>query len=244
MKKHEKKILIIFLLFFIYFITIINFSLKFREGKGRGRRGRSRTGISGGSRGYRSDRSEKEKLTAEEKKKLEASVAVAVEAAQRAEKEMKDKDKKKELKAACTDTSLGKYKRYALAKQGKLKCIDCKTKEQKTTCKRNDHNKTIDKTTCETSACTRAYKGAMMTPFFPVLPSINDVNVWDETQNPCMTYDFCKNCKKCNEAKTPTTGHVTLDNGTEFSCAKCKMPIPPHTATNTDKKSWWSRCGF
>jgi len=181
MKKPEKNLLIIFLLFLIYFITIINFSLKFREG--------------------------------------------ACNSACRRRK------RARAAKKYCKSGPVGKYERYTLFKKGrlpsKIKCMKCKNK-YRATCNSGDYNK-IDKTICETSRCHRAYKRQK-----PGHPRIGK-NVFDENKNPCMKLDFCKNCKKCNDAKTPTTGNVTLDDGKDFDCTKCKIPDPPAATVSDDK---------
>lgn len=155
MSKLQKNISIIFLLFFIYYLTIKIFSLKFRAG-----------------------------FTGDQ----------------------------------CKSGTKGKYKRYQNNKTGTTTkdCLNCLAKKRET-CNSTDFRGWTPGT-CKRTGCKRAW-----------LDQITDIpadDIWDENKNPCMTKDFCKNCKTCkDEGKIDQVdGEKTigLKDGTDFDCEKCK----------------------
>lgn len=159
MSKLQKNISIIFFLFFIYYLTIKIFSLKFRAG-----------------------------FTGDQ----------------------------------CKNNAKGKYKRYQNNKTGTTTtdCLDCIGDKKRKQCNSPDF-RAWNEETCKSSGCKRAWPVQMT--------DIPADDIWDENKNPCMTKDFCKNCKTCKDEGKLDQDEITdgekktigLKDGTDFDCEKC-----------------------
>jgi hypothetical protein len=226
MHKIQKKILIIFLLFFIFYLINETFSLKFKEGaKGskakRAKAKRAKAKREREKRAARAARAKRAKAakpakpakaakpakpaSAAAKKKKAAAAAAAATAAAAAAAAAATAAAKKNIIAHCKNTPWGKYKRYKMYKNNTLLsgCNVCKKKEKRKCIELKTLK--IHEATCKTSVCKRAY-GEQMSDRFKIPGEI-----FDENKNPCMQIDFCKNCKKCNDG---------VDAG-DFDCKKC-----------------------
>jgi hypothetical protein len=208
MKKPEK-ILLIFLLFFIYFITIKIFSLKFREG----RSGRTK---------------------ADAKAPAKAATTAA---------------------AAKKSTCPGLYnidKKCKYYKNNKSLCAQAiKKKCKKKYCNFSFYGAEPRNNSCEYSQCLRPYvranKGCVGEG-----GEQGQEDIYNETINPCMNIDFCKNCKKCYD-DSKNKDKIPLDDGTLFDCKKClhngrkEKPLLSSITNEKEKKKksmWCSYIGW